>query len=117
MQVNPLLLKKIYFLLLIYPEYLPVPLVLEVFAAPELLYLESASLMQFRSPGLTYELLHHFEQHPIGPEPSILFLGINELNLAGFLKELHKEVSVDLTLGIATVHTLNLQSRSHSIIG
>ncbi len=108
MQVDPLLLKKIYFLLLVYPKYLLVPLVLEVFATPELLYLDCTSQMQFHSPRLLDKLLHHSEQHPIGLKPSILFLGIYELDLSGFLKELHKEVSVDLTLGPATVHTLNL---------
>ncbi len=108
MQVDSLLLKKIYFLLLVYPEYLLVPLVLEVFAAPELLYLDCTSHMQFYSPRLLDKLLHHSEQHPISLKPSILFLGIYELDLACFLKELHKEVSVDLTLSPATVHTLNL---------
>jgi hypothetical protein len=52
MQINPLLLEEKYFFMLIYPEYLLVPLLLKVFAAPEPLDLDCTSMMQFHSPGL-----------------------------------------------------------------
>jgi len=89
MQINPLLLEEKYFFMLIYPEYLLVPLLLKVFAAPEQLYLDCTSMMQFHSPGLGDELLHHFEQHSIGFVPPKLLLSEQKLNLVGFLQELH----------------------------
>lgn len=90
---------------------------LKVLATPKSLNLQCTSLVQLIFPVFGHKLLHNSQQHPIGFEPSILFLGVKKFNLASLSEELHKELSVGFSLNPTTIHSLDFQGSSDSVIG